>query len=68
MQSHRNSETEVLLERERRQVESLEERQKELMAQLEALSRREVEFREETTRLEKTLTMLKHDLKEVTVH
>lgn len=62
--SHRNSEIEALLERERRQVESLEERQKELVAQLEAVTRREAEFREETTRLEKTLTMLKHDLKE----
>lgn len=47
------------------EVEGLEEKQRVLLHQLESAARRESEIREETTHLEKSLTMTKHDLKEV---
>ena len=53
------------LEHERRLVETLETKQRTLQSQLEAASQRETELREEVTTLEKNLTILKHDLKEV---
>jgi len=53
------------LEHERRLVETLETKQRTLQSQLEAASQQETELREEVTTLEKNLTILKHDLKEV---
>lgn len=53
------------LEFERRQVETLETQQRTLLSQLEAVTQRETELQEEVTLLEKNLTILKHDLKEV---
>ena len=53
------------LERERHLVEILEAKQKTLVTQLDAVTRRESELREEVSSLEKNLTILKHDLKEV---
>jgi septal ring factor EnvC (AmiA/AmiB activator) len=53
------------LERERRLVETLEMKQRTLLSQLEAVTQRETDLREEVTVLEKNLTILKHDLKEV---
>lgn len=53
------------LELERRQVESLEAKQRTLLARLDSATKREAELREEANGLEKSLTLLKHDLKEV---
>lgn len=53
------------LEYERRLVETLETQQRTLLSQLEAVTQRETELQEEVTLLEKNLTILKHDLKEV---
>jgi septal ring factor EnvC (AmiA/AmiB activator) len=53
------------LEHERRLVETLETKQRTLQCQLEAASQRETELHEEVTTLEKNLTILRHDLKEV---
>jgi chromosome segregation ATPase len=53
------------LEFERRLVETLETKQRTLLSQLEAVTQRETELQEEVTLLEKNLTILKHDLKEV---
>lgn len=55
------------LEFERRLVETLETKQRTLLSQLEAVTRRETELQEEVTLLEKNLTILKHDLKEVSL-
>lgn len=46
-------------------MEALEEKQRVLLQQLDAVTRREAEVREDTTQLEKSLTMAKHDMKEV---
>lgn len=56
------------LECERLLVETLETKQRTLLSQLEAVTSRETELREEVTMLEKNLTILKHDLKEVSMH
>lgn len=56
---------EAELETERRLVEGMEAKQRTLMARLEAVTKREAELREEANSLEKSLTILKHDLKEV---
>lgn len=53
------------LERERRQVETLETKHRTLLSQLEVVTSHETQLREEVTMLEKNLTILKHDLKEV---
>jgi septal ring factor EnvC (AmiA/AmiB activator) len=53
------------LEFERHLVETLETKQRTLLSQLEAVTQRETELQEEVTLLEKNLTILKHDLKEV---
>ncbi|XP_046412963.1 rho-associated, coiled-coil containing protein kinase 2 isoform X1 [Neodiprion pinetum] len=58
------SQLENLLEREKRQVDTLEARQRALTAQLEAVTRREVELQEETARADKELTLLRHNFKE----
>jgi chromosome segregation ATPase len=55
------------LEFERRLVETLETQQRTLLSQLEAVTQRETELQEEVTLLEKNLTILKHDLKEVSL-
>ncbi|XP_069698446.1 rho-associated protein kinase 2 isoform X2 [Periplaneta americana] len=55
---------ETQLERERHLVETLESKQRTLLSQLDAVTQRETELREEVTTLEKNLTILKHDLKE----
>ena len=56
---------EAELETERRLVEGMEAKHRTLMARLEAVTKREAELREEANSLEKSLTILKHDLKEV---
>ncbi|KAK0158161.1 hypothetical protein PV328_009199 [Microctonus aethiopoides] len=56
---------ENLLEQERRQVETMESRHRTLNAQLEAITRRETELREEASRNDKELTILRHNYKEV---
>lgn len=58
------SQLENLLDRERRQVETMESRQKALNTQLEAMTRREAELREEIGRADKELTLLRHNYKE----
>ncbi|XP_011863169.1 PREDICTED: rho-associated protein kinase 1 isoform X1 [Vollenhovia emeryi] len=58
------SQLENLLERERRQVETMESRQKALNAQLDAMACREAELREEVGRADKELTLLRHNYKE----
>lgn len=58
------SQLENLLEREKRQVETMESRQKALNAQLEAMACREAELREEVSRADKELTLLRHNYKE----
>ncbi|XP_024935598.1 rho-associated protein kinase 2 isoform X2 [Cephus cinctus] len=55
---------ESLLERERRQVETMESKHRALNAQLEIMARRESEFREEAGRADKELTILRHNYKE----
>uniref|UniRef100_A0A8D8YBQ4 Rho-associated protein kinase let-502 n=1 Tax=Cacopsylla melanoneura TaxID=428564 RepID=A0A8D8YBQ4_9HEMI len=59
-----NLELKDLLERERREISQLEERQKQLSVQYEAVSQRETALRDEMVQLEKNLTILRHDLKE----
>ncbi|XP_034951660.1 rho-associated protein kinase 1 isoform X3 [Chelonus insularis] len=59
------SQLESLLERERRQVETLEARHRALTAQLEAITQKESELREEAGRADKELTILRHNYKEV---
>jgi len=58
------SQLENLLDRERRQVETMESRQKALNMQLEAMTRREAELRDEVGRADKELTLLRHNYKE----
>ncbi|KAL6438984.1 hypothetical protein ACFW04_003778 [Cataglyphis niger] len=58
------SQLENLLDRERRQVETMESRQKALNMQLEAMTCREAELREEVGRADKELTLLRHNYKE----
>ena len=58
------SQLENLLDKEKRQVECLESRQKALTTQLEAMTRRETELREEIGRTDKELTLLRHNYKE----
>ncbi|XP_072750269.1 rho-associated, coiled-coil containing protein kinase 2 isoform X1 [Anoplolepis gracilipes] len=58
------SQLENLLDRERRQVETMESRQKALNMQLEAMTCREAELREEIGRADKELTLLRHNYKE----
>jgi chromosome segregation ATPase len=50
---------------ERRLAEELQTKQRAITAQLEELRQRETEARAEVTNFEKTVTILKHDLKEV---
>ncbi|XP_067205706.1 rho-associated protein kinase 1 isoform X1 [Linepithema humile] len=60
----RISQLEILLDREKRQMETMESRQKALNTQLDAMTRREVELREEIGRADKELTLLRHNYKE----
>ena len=55
---------ECLLDNERKAVEQLELKQKTLMSQMEALTISEVKMREESSRAEKELTLLRHNCKE----
>ncbi|XP_034235222.1 rho-associated protein kinase 2 isoform X1 [Thrips palmi] len=55
---------EAELETERRLVEGLEAKQRTLVARLDSVTKREAELREEANALEKSLTIIKHDLKE----
>lgn len=55
----------MLLEHEKSNVESLESKQRILIAQLDNLAQREMEIREEATKYEKELTLLRHNYKEV---
>lgn len=65
-QSHAQvSKLEMLLEREKSNVESLESKQRILIAQLDNLAQREMEVREEATKYEKELTLLRHNYKEL---
>lgn len=56
---------ESLLEQEKSNVETLESKQRILLAQLEAIAQRESDLREEATKYEKENTLLKHDCKEL---
>ncbi|KAG5887882.1 hypothetical protein JTB14_015534 [Gonioctena quinquepunctata] len=56
---------ELLLEQEKLNVENLEAKQRQLLAQLEAIAQRECDVREEVTKYEKDLTILRHSYKEV---
>ncbi|KAI4464751.1 myotonic dystrophy s/t kinase-related [Holotrichia oblita] len=56
---------ETLLEQERNNVLSLESKQRILITQLEKLAQRESDLREEASKYEKELTLLKHTYKEV---
>lgn len=53
------------MEEKKLQVEQLLEKQKTLTFQLDEMVLRESRITEETSNLEKSLAMLKHDLKEV---
>jgi hypothetical protein len=50
---------------ERRLVEELQSKQRALNSQLEDVIHREADLRAESTAFEKTITILKHELKEV---
>lgn len=56
---------EMLLEKEKLNVETLETKQRQLLVQLEATAQRESDVREEVTKYEKDLTILKHNYKEL---
>lgn len=56
---------EKLLEQERNTVESLESKQRILIAQLDNLAQREIEMRDDISKYEKELTLLKHNYKEI---
>lgn len=56
---------EMLLEQEKLNVETLEAKQRQLIAQLEIIAQRESDVREEMTKYEKELTILKHSYKEI---
>lgn len=58
------SQLENLLDRERREVEAMESKHKALNTQLEAMTRRDTELREEVGRADKELTLLRHNYKE----
>ncbi|XP_020282768.1 rho-associated protein kinase 1 isoform X2 [Pseudomyrmex gracilis] len=58
------SQLENLLDRERRQVEILELKQKQLSTQLETVTRQEEALRDEIGRAEKEITLLRHNYKE----
>lgn len=58
------SQLENLLDRERRQVEILESKQKQLSTQLETVTRQEEQLRDEIGRAEKEITLLRHNYKE----
>lgn len=53
------------LEEEKQQVESLRAKHAALTTKLEDMVAREMQLNDETSHLEKSLAMLKHDLKEV---
>ncbi|KAJ8687284.1 hypothetical protein QAD02_023078 [Eretmocerus hayati] len=55
---------ECLLDKERKLVEQLEIKQKTLITQLENISQKESELREESIRADKELTLLRHNCKE----
>lgn len=55
----------VQLEVERQEIEALLEEKKKFKSQLDEMMARERKLAKETTTLEKSLAMLKHDLKEV---
>lgn len=55
---------EATIDKQRRHVESLEAKQRALTSQLDQLSGREVELREELSKSEKELTLLRHNYKE----
>lgn len=59
------SKLEMLLEREKSNVDALESKQRVLIAQLDNLAQREMEVREEATKYEKELTLLRHNYKEI---
>ncbi|KAJ8917547.1 hypothetical protein NQ315_005596, partial [Exocentrus adspersus] len=56
---------ESLLEQEKSNVDTLEAKQRILLAQLEAVAQRESDLREEATKYEKENTILKHNCKEL---
>lgn len=58
-------EIEIMLQREKQNVENLETKQKTLMMQIELLTHREEELRDELMHSEKELTILKHSYKEI---
>lgn len=55
------------MENKQLEVEELLEKQRTLTLQLDEMVLREIRITEETSNLEKSLAMLKHDLKEVRV-
>lgn len=63
--SAQNKRLESMLEKERGNVERLEDKQRILIAQLDSVAQREIEIREEASKYEKELTLLKHSYKEV---
>lgn len=56
---------ENLLEREKNNVETLENKQRILIAQLDSLAQRESELRDEASKYEKESTILRHNLKDI---
>ncbi|CAG9814090.1 unnamed protein product [Phaedon cochleariae] len=56
---------ESLLEQEKLNVDTLENKQRSLLAQLETIAQRETDVREEMTKYEKELMILRHNYKEV---
>lgn len=56
---------EMLLEREKNTVETLENKQRILIAQLDNLAQRESEVREEASKYEKESTILRHNIKDL---
>ncbi|ERL86089.1 hypothetical protein D910_03503 [Dendroctonus ponderosae] len=59
------SKLEALLEQEKNNVETLEAKQRILIAQLDTLAQREGDLRDEISKFEKELTLLKHGYKEM---
>uniref|UniRef100_A0AAR5PT45 Rho-associated protein kinase let-502 n=1 Tax=Dendroctonus ponderosae TaxID=77166 RepID=A0AAR5PT45_DENPD len=59
------SKLEALLEQEKNNVETLEAKQRILIAQLDTLAQREGDLRDEISKYEKELTLLKHGYKEM---
>lgn len=56
---------EILLKQEKLNVESLEAKQRQLLAQIETIAQRESDIREEANEYQKDLTMLRHTYKEL---